>query len=396
MILSDEEFKSMFKDAKKFEHPTEENTYLLMTNYYVAKPNPTENELYYGKWLNTLNLKYLVKTYGIYYKDRETKYVILERAKGKTLDWYIKRIYLINIFIESNDPFTYAYEHSHGDFIAYLRTISNINRLKELKEKIYSELLIIFKHIIYIAAELNSKYKFIHYDLHMANIIVNESDEIRTYKYECYSNNYIIESKYEIKLIDYGYCFCPDLLELNVYTDIFYIFSGVITKVYDDIWDLSVFIYKFYSGLDLQLPEHISNYFKENGFRVNNGMEGINIKGIIDEFDFFDTEDEIQLELSGGKIDNSAFYQKYFYLLEKFGDIKYPLLFLVPESFSTISEELERDIDQIKQNRDLKNEYIKRFGSYFTFQRLNQVKNRSGNGKDFFHLIHSYYNINRL
>ena len=391
MILK-EEFELMFKDAEEYEHPTEEDVYLLMTDKYVAKPNPTENELDYGKWLNNLNLDYLIKTYGIYYNE-EKKYIILERAKGKTLDWYVKKIYLVNIFIESDDPFTYAYEKSHGEFIEYLggiKHIEKVERLKEIYREIYRELYKIFRHIIYIIAELNSKYRFIHYDLHIGNIIVNKLGESKKYKYECYSNYYEINSEYEIKLIDYGYCFCPDLLQLEVEEEIGALFSGINIKVYDDIWDLSVFIYKFYSGLDINPPKIIADYLQKNGFRINNDIEGINIKGVIDEFDWFGAEGELQLELSGGKIDNSKNYHEYFYLLEKLGNVKYPLL-LFPEKFSVIKEELERDYEKIQNNHELKYEYIKRFGSYFTFVRLNQVKTRSGTGKEFFDLINCYF-----
>lgn len=162
-------------------------------------------------------------------EDKKSSFILMEYAEGKTLKLLYKEI-------------------NEHDFI------------------------LIVYHILLIIADLQSKIKFTHYDLHFNNIIVNTTMNKKIYKYNCFGNEYSIETSYEIKIIDFGSSYVCDVLNDWVDVNINSAINGVVPSVYDNFYDICYLVNYFLQYIKIRnekynlIIDEILNLQRKNNF----------------------------------------------------------------------------------------------------------------------------------
>ena len=253
---------------------------------------------------------------------------------------------------------------------------------------------LLFRHLCMIVADIQSKIKFTHYDLHTGNILVSLGPE-QLLTYSCYGQTYTIVSPFQIKILDYGTSYVEnisdDWVEINVNT----VFNGAVPNVYDDFFDMA-YITAVYMHNENIIHPGINALLTSNSFIPYTGQEG----WTVDQIYYVGREKNpgwITILVEGISFITDTFYTNPIPMRKSIDVFFSDLLddfasYFKLRDVRTIEgqKELQRWLDANTDNPVVKEKILKyqrEYGGVMAFNKLNNIRKRTVSVKDLFNEI---------
>lgn len=334
----------------------------------TSDPEEYENCL----WINNHYRPYFIITHGIYEDEEGKRFIIMERARGKSLFDIV---------------------------ISYKRSIEKYEKKNpEMAERYKRALKNLYQQVLHTIADYNSL-GFVHMDLHHKNIICENVTSIQ--EYNAYDERYVRSFSWSIKIIDYEYCFIKD----RSYTTTRKIhlhaaFTGFSTIIMDPYMDYI----KFYNGFGIDIPENIQLFLQDKHIFLGNDDDRFRIvyeeeppkDEDMEEFyevngypavnDFLGPiEDTYSFVYEYGGDDNTRYLDEFFFFYHHLDPPEILLQWYDGESYERLKGDITRTVNsyRVKYLHELKEKYpeiyrvyLRRIGSYLTHIKKENVKNR--------------------
>ena len=163
---------------------------------------------------------------------------------------------------EQQDPFEYHKRPIYLNviFIEYIKDSHSLYSLIKSNKYSINEVLYYIKQTL-ITIIISQKYKkFVHYDLHSMNILLDDCDKNNVNVYVLDENNSICVPTLgkNIKIIDYGFGYSKDLENNPSYISLAYTDAGYMSPAFDSIADVKLFL--------VSVIEDLSEVYNSNSF----------------------------------------------------------------------------------------------------------------------------------
>src|SRR5574338_572298 len=163
----------------------------------------------------------------------------------KTFGKYLLPIHP-NFRNENQDPFDSCDKHIMLNviFIEYIQDSMSLYNLIKTNDYTFIEILYYIKQVL-ITIIISQKYKkFVHYDLHSMNVLLDDCDVNKVNVYILDENNTLCVPTLgkQVKIIDYGFSYSKDLGNNPSYISLAYTDAGYMSPAYDSVADVKLFL----------------------------------------------------------------------------------------------------------------------------------------------------------
>lgn len=125
---------------------------------------------------------------------------------------------------------------------------------------------LLLKHISLIILHMNYTYQFTHYDLHGENILIVENENPTLHTFTIQNETFTLESPYIIKFIDFGSSHQSSVNNTDVQISIGSLHSGSVPNIFDDFFDLCLFVCISYEMMNTKMPKELIEIVEGNKF----------------------------------------------------------------------------------------------------------------------------------